>query len=226
MQAYFHALNKFIDFSGRAGRIEYWSFVLINIALGLLVICLDSIFGVTLKNIGLGPLSGIYAICTFLPYLAAMVRRMHDTNRNGWWLLLIFIPIIGFIVVIIFLLLKGDKGKNDYGPSPLESQPTLNQLELTGRSKELTLKVLSITFIVINIFYGIMNKFADGLYKKDWYAGLVSLTSTLNDAIPLLLALLIKDKTWRTVLFIIAALYFMYSCYYSSELLVTRQNHR
>ena len=110
---YLRALKNYAGFSGRAPRIEYWLFGLFNIvvAFGL------GLVG-ELVSQGLGAaLAGIYYIAVLIPSLAVSVRRLHDTNRSGWWLLISVIP-FGGIVLLIFFLLRGTAGDNDYGPDP------------------------------------------------------------------------------------------------------------
>ena len=63
----------------------------------------------------------IFFLGTIIPYLAVLVRRLHDTNRTGWWVLIVFIPILGFIAWLIFTISEGDRGENRYGPNPLLS---------------------------------------------------------------------------------------------------------
>lgn len=109
--------NKYATFSGRAVRSEYWWFVLFLIIANIVASVLDmAIMG----NGGMGfqPISTIFALATLLPSLAAGARRLHDTGRTGWWLLLAFIPILGAIILIWFLAQRGEDGTNAYGPAP------------------------------------------------------------------------------------------------------------
>ena len=96
--------KNYVGFEGRAQRVEYWYFTLINLIAGLIL----SYVSPTLQ--------AVYALAVFLPALA--VRRLHDTERSGWWLLLIFLPLIGAIVLIIFLVQDSTPGDNAYGPNP------------------------------------------------------------------------------------------------------------
>jgi uncharacterized membrane protein YhaH (DUF805 family) len=84
-------LSKYADFNGRASRPEYWWFVLF--------IFLGSLAASVVSPI----LAALFSIGTLLPSLAAATRRLHDTNRSGWWQLILLIPLIGFIVLIVFL---------------------------------------------------------------------------------------------------------------------------
>ncbi len=109
-------LNKYADFSGRARRSEYWYFFLFLVIVDTVASILDSAL--------FGDLSALYLIATLaliVPSIAAGVRRLHDTNRSGWWLLLGFIPVIGAIVLIVFFCQRGTAGPNQFGPDPLQA---------------------------------------------------------------------------------------------------------
>ena len=117
MEWYLMVWSKFAQFDGRARRKEYWMFVLLNmiICLPLYIIGLifrDSVLGLVLLGLYL-----IYVLASFIPSLAVGVRRLHDTNKSGWFMLLGFIPLIG-LVVLVFLCIAGDAGPNQYGPDP------------------------------------------------------------------------------------------------------------
>lgn len=89
--------QKYVDFSGRASRSEYWWFALF-VFLGCFVLSLFSYW-----------LQALFALGTLLPQLAAASRRLHDTNRSGWWQLICLVPVIGWIVLIVFLAQEGSK---------------------------------------------------------------------------------------------------------------------
>jgi uncharacterized membrane protein YhaH (DUF805 family) len=111
-------LQKYADFSGRAPRPEYWWFVLAQIVVLLIAMMLDSMLGSDIGDSGYGLIYIIVALGLLLPALAVGVRRLHDTGRSGWWLLIALIPIIGAIILIIFLASEGNQGDNEYGPPP------------------------------------------------------------------------------------------------------------
>lgn len=118
MNWYLEALKKYATFEGRARRTEYWFFVLFNVLAIIVLEILDVVLGTFSKETGFGLLSGLYAIAVLLPSLAVIVRRLHDTDRSGWWILINFIPVIGAFVLLIFTLLDGTPGSNRFGPSP------------------------------------------------------------------------------------------------------------
>ena len=121
MNWYLAAIKKYVDFSGRARRKEYWYFVLFNVIAGLVLGLLDSLIGsqLDLGNGGyFGVLSGLYSLAVVLPSLWVSIRRLHDTNHSGWWLFISLIPLIGSIVLLVFYLTDSDAGDNQYGPNP------------------------------------------------------------------------------------------------------------
>ncbi|MDE2848914.1 MAG: DUF805 domain-containing protein, partial [Gemmatimonadota bacterium] len=66
----------------------------------------------------IGFLSTLYYLAVVLPYLAVIVRRLHDTERTGWWMLIAFIPFVGVLILLVFLILQGTRGDNRFGPDP------------------------------------------------------------------------------------------------------------
>lgn len=103
--------QNYATFSGRARRPEYWYFVLFTtlVSIGL------SIIDTTLFGLRVSPLSSIFSLGVFLPGLAVLVRRLHDTDRSGWLALLGLVPLVGWIVLIVFCCQPGTKGRNQYG---------------------------------------------------------------------------------------------------------------
>jgi uncharacterized membrane protein YhaH (DUF805 family) len=117
---YLEALKKYAVFSGRARRKEYWFFFLFNMIVTIALVVLDTVTGSLSPELGLGLFSGIYMLAVLLPGLAVTVRRLHDTERTGWWLLLALIPLIGAIVLFVFTVLDSKPGENKYGDNPKE----------------------------------------------------------------------------------------------------------
>jgi uncharacterized membrane protein YhaH (DUF805 family) len=103
---------KYATFRGRATRPEYWWFYLAIILVSVLLTIIDVvIFGPN----ALGLLSLAWSLAVFLPSIAAGVRRLHDTDRSGWWFLIILVPLVGIIVLIVFLAQRGTPGPNRFG---------------------------------------------------------------------------------------------------------------
>jgi len=87
--------------------------ILVSIGLGIV----DGVAGLTTAY-GIGTLGAIYSLAILIPSLAVSIRRLHDTDRSGWWCLLGFLPLIGAIVLLIFFVMDGTPGDNRFGPSP------------------------------------------------------------------------------------------------------------
>jgi uncharacterized membrane protein YhaH (DUF805 family) len=118
MNCYLEVLKKYAVFSGRARRKEYWMFFLFNLIITLVLALIDSLTGTFSSQAGLGLLSGLYSLAVLIPSIAVTVRRLHDTGRSGWWILLGLIPVIGGIILLIFMVLDSQPGENQYGPDP------------------------------------------------------------------------------------------------------------
>lgn len=111
MNYYVAVLKNYVGFSGRARRAEYWQFTLFNII--ALVACF--VIDLAIKS---PILYALYALAVLLPSLAVAVRRLHDTDRSGWWLLIGLVPLIGGIVLLVFMCLEGTRGNNKHGADP------------------------------------------------------------------------------------------------------------
>ena len=107
-------VEHYAGFRGRAPRSEFWWFILFYYALLMVVGAIGSLSD-TLGTI----LSGIVFLGLLIPNLAVSIRRLHDTDRTGWWILIGLIPVIGTIVLIVFWVLRGTDGDNRFGPDPL-----------------------------------------------------------------------------------------------------------
>jgi uncharacterized membrane protein YhaH (DUF805 family) len=110
--------SKYAQFSGRARRKEYWLFLLFNMLVSIGLVIVDGITGTLDEEAGIGLLSGLYSLAVLVPAIAVTVRRLHDTDRSGLWLLIVLLPLIGAIVMLVFLCQDGTKGENQFGPSP------------------------------------------------------------------------------------------------------------
>ncbi|MGY0217603.1 DUF805 domain-containing protein [Endozoicomonadaceae bacterium StTr2] len=112
MEWYLKVLKQYAVFSGRARRKEYWMFILINFLIALAIGFVEGLLGSP------GVLSLVYSLAILIPSIAVTVRRLHDTERSGWWVLISFIPLIGTIVLLIFLVMDSKEGENKYGDYP------------------------------------------------------------------------------------------------------------
>jgi uncharacterized membrane protein YhaH (DUF805 family) len=112
MNWYLSVLKQYAVFSGRARRKEYWMFFLSNLIIGFVLGFLEGLVG------GRGIVGILYCLAVLIPGIAVSVRRLHDTGRSGWWLLIAFVPIIGAIIVLVFMAQDGQPSANRYGASP------------------------------------------------------------------------------------------------------------
>jgi uncharacterized membrane protein YhaH (DUF805 family) len=115
------AWTRATEFSGRSRRKEYWMFTLINSLIGF-ALMLPALF-LAKTDIGqfLNDLTMGYGLLSTLPSWSCSVRRLHDTGRSGWWLLLYLVPGIG-LIVLVFLMFDSQPGRNEYGPNPKSPQ--------------------------------------------------------------------------------------------------------
>lgn len=106
MDWYIAVLKQYVVFRGRAHRREFWMFLLIHL---IILVVLSFISDI---------LTSLYSLAVLLPALGVSVRRLHDSGKTGWWLLLGFIPVVGTLILIVLMALEGDHGANRYGPVP------------------------------------------------------------------------------------------------------------
>lgn len=109
---YLKVLSQYATLNGRAGRQEFWTYHLINFLIMIAILIIETVIGSG------GFLSVIYSLAVVIPGLAVTVRRLHDTKRSGWWLLITIVPVVGFLVIIYFLISPGTVGNNRYGQHP------------------------------------------------------------------------------------------------------------
>ncbi|RCX20334.1 uncharacterized membrane protein YhaH (DUF805 family) [Fontibacillus phaseoli] len=112
MEWYLKVLQNYAGFQGRARRKEYWIFFLLNFIIGLVLGFVSGLFGI--PNI----LGYLYALAVLIPSIALVFRRLHDTGKSGWWILISFVPIAGTIILLVFMCLDSDEGTNQYGTNP------------------------------------------------------------------------------------------------------------
>ena len=117
MDWYFKALRNYVGFSGRARRKEYWMFILVNLILTGVLSILDKMLGLRIAG-DEGALTTIYGVLIILPYWALQFRRLHDTDRSAWWLLLLLIPVVGWLIILAFNCQNGTPGSNKFGRDP------------------------------------------------------------------------------------------------------------
>ena len=107
------AFTRYSDFTGRSRRSEYWYFVLFNALVSLPLTALSLGAEIEIPSL-------IWTLITFIPSLALSVRRLHDIGKSGWFLLIMFIPLIGLIILIVWACTDSQPGTNEWGPNPKE----------------------------------------------------------------------------------------------------------
>ena len=126
MKYYLKALQNYTVFTGRATRSEYWFFILFNFIFAIAAMIIDNVLGTTFKmntingamTMPYGYVYVLYGLAVFLPGLALSVRRLHDVNKSGWFMLIGLIPFIGAIWLLVLFVTDSDPKDNEYGPNP------------------------------------------------------------------------------------------------------------
>ena len=120
-------LVRYFDFSGRSRRKEYWMFALLNLIIMTIFVTILLTLGYSLDPYAatggaamwlVMAVLGIYSLLILIPSIAVQVRRFHDQDKSGWFVLINFVPYIGALIVLVFMLLEGTRGPNKYGPDP------------------------------------------------------------------------------------------------------------
>lgn len=112
-------LKRYADFSGRSRRKEYWMFVLGVLIAAIVLGIVESVLGLSgMVGHVYGPLTLIFLLAIIVPSIAVQVRRFHDQDKSGWFVLLALIPFVGGLIVLVFMCLEGTKGPNRFGPDP------------------------------------------------------------------------------------------------------------
>ncbi len=111
MNYFLDVFRKFGDFKGRSRRSEYWYFTLFSTIISAITMGIDFMTEMPVLN-------PLYSLIVFVPSLAVLARRLHDGGRSAWWFLIVFIPLIGFIVLIVFLCQDSVPGENKWGLNP------------------------------------------------------------------------------------------------------------
>lgn len=112
--------KNYANFSSRAQRSEYWFYVLIILIANIILGITDATAGTYSPETNMGLLGSIFSLATIIPGIAVTVRRLHDIDKTGWWLLIGLIPFIGAIWLLVLECLKGTDGENRFGTDPLQ----------------------------------------------------------------------------------------------------------
>jgi uncharacterized membrane protein YhaH (DUF805 family) len=117
-QAVSTVFSKYAEFSGRARRSEYWFWILFYVIVMAVAVVLDNVLGTKFSGSYYGWIELVVLLALIVPTIAVTVRRLHDTERSGWWYLLNFVCGIGALIVLVFCVIDGTPGPNKYGDSP------------------------------------------------------------------------------------------------------------
>lgn len=115
----FQALTKYAVFTGRSSRKEFWLFLLMLFIGSFAFGFFDAATGTFDPTYGYGVTSMLFTLAMVIPSISVGVRRLHDTDRSGWWILLSYVPLVN-LVYLVFMCLPGSAGENQYGPNPLD----------------------------------------------------------------------------------------------------------
>lgn len=217
MNAYFLALRKCTDFDTRTNRTDFWMFTLFNSVFIIFTTIMDNLLHLQFAYY-VGPFRILYGLFIFLPSLAITVRRLHDTDKSGWNILISLVPGIGTVYLFYLLATKGDEEDNSYLPDTNQHQNRI-ALHDNTRFREIILVTMICYLFVFNIFWFVIGKVYNNFYSTIWYKILGSLEMLIWGFVPIILALLIKSETKRIAMLIIGTLYCMLSYYRIIELL-------
>ncbi len=118
MNWFMTALKNYAVFSGRSRRSEYWYFALFYLIFYAVAAIVDVMAGTFDRASGIGLFTGILTLAFLVPSLSVSVRRLHDTGRTGWWLLIALVPLVGAIILLVFLAQDSEAGGNRFGANP------------------------------------------------------------------------------------------------------------
>ncbi len=209
MKWYLKVLKQYADFNGRARRQEYWMFILFNLLFAFIAIFLDNMLGLTIGRTPYGILYFLYAIIVFMPGLAVAVRRLHDTGKSGWMVLVSLIPLIGAIWVLVLMVTEGDVGDNAYGSNPKthpEGAVTTNDSSgvapVVGNGD--TLLIICLVWMLFStVFWSLITNLFQDAFSMSWFQSFSTISQFIWAVVPILLALAIRDQSKKRIAFVI-----------------------
>lgn len=140
MKEWKNCLRNYVNFKGRARSREYWMFLLVNFIVymlfSMMIYLLSKELGTMTEDLlgngmdmmtayiylGVSAVLSLYSLAMVIPGFAVLFRRLHDIGKSGVWILIVLVPIAGFIILLVFLLTDSQAGENKYGPNPKEEQ--------------------------------------------------------------------------------------------------------
>lgn len=216
MNSYFLALRKCTDFDTRTNRTDFWMFTLFNTFFMILTTIMDSFLNLPLPFY-IGPFRILYSLFIFLPSLAITVRRLHDTDKSGWNILVSIVPVIGTFYLFFLLATKGDEEDNSYLPdtNPQDGIKLYDNIALRD-----TIVILLLSYMFLgNITWYIIGKVVQNFFTSIWYKVFASADFLVWAFFPIILSLFIKSETKRIAGLIIGSLFCLFTFYRIIELL-------
>jgi len=194
MKWYLHAFKNYTNFDDRASRTQYWMFCLYNFCFAIIAFTIDLVFDLGVQKYGIGLLYFVYALVSFIPGLALAVRRLHDIDKNGWYLFLAFIPLLN-IYLIALLCTKSDEDSNAFGDKPNNSDIA----EFIYNDKTISNIIIGcILWLFVNkIIWTVITKYIERYYENKWFLKFNELNSLIWTLLPLALALTVKNAKWK-----------------------------
>lgn len=205
MKWYLKVIKQCLNFNGRARRREYWMFVLYSIILASVALILDHVLGITIDDLGFGPLFGLGILAFLIPGLAVATRRLHDVGKSGRMIFIVFIPAIGAIWLLVLLLMDGESAENKYGANP-------KNIAITDSTTE----ELIFIYIILAFINRSFNAIGPKIRNEDHYYLFQLIDESLTvlyAIIPLTLAMLIRNRLIQIIALILSGLLFLFRVY-------------
>lgn len=213
MNWYLAVLKKYADFNGRARRKEYWFFTLFNVLFAIIAVILDHLTGLAIEGFGYGPIYLFYALALFVPGLAVAVRRLHDTGKSGWMILIGLIPLVGGIWLLILMVTEGQPQENEYGPAPKAPSQSPDDVEITERDRtaDNILLIVVSWFLASKIIWFIIPLLMEfiGADSHAYYMFASLLTQIITAATITALGYVAKNKTKQTIIYVVGSICFI-----------------
>ncbi len=211
MKWYIHALRNYANFDGRSSRTEYWMFGLFNMMFAFLFYSIDLIFDIGFGKLGFGPFYALYALLAFIPGLAVGVRRLHDVDKSGWYMLLAIVPLVNIYLIVLFCT-ASDEEENYYGEKPENSD--IGEFINDDKTNSVIIITYLLWLFVNRLIWVIVTKNDAQFYQNTFYKYYGELSNVVWMFSPIFLAFTVKNYKWKIILIILSVFYLLY-CFYN-----------